>query len=146
MIIWTRPFHSADSEPISKMVGEAFTEVYPSNLWADIAAYWAEGLTVMLDDSDVIGASVGVIDSEASSRILILVVKPAYRNRGLGKVLLERHYEACRNRRIARVKLEVRHGNDGALRFYQREGFKVEGTLPCFYTDGTDAWQMVKML
>lgn len=146
MIIWTRPFNPNDATPISQIVSEAFTEVYPQHIWADIASYWPEGLVLMLDDSDVIGAIVGVIDSEDTSRVLILVLKPAYRSRGLGKVLLERHYEACGSRRINKVKLEVRHGNDGAKRFYERNGFKLEGTLPCFYTDGSDAWQMSKTL
>jgi ribosomal protein S18 acetylase RimI-like enzyme len=141
-----RPVHQGDSEAISRIVGEAFTEVYPGTLWADIASYWHDGLIVLLDDSEVIGSSVGVVEPDGVSRILILVVKPAYRGRGLGKMLLDRHFEICRKRGVKKVRLEVRHGNEGALRFYQREGFRVEGTLPCFYTDGTDAWQMGRAL
>jgi ribosomal-protein-alanine N-acetyltransferase len=146
LIIWTRPFNPTDSTPISQIVSEAFTEVYPQHIWADIASYWPDGLILMLDDADVIGVIVGVVDSEDTSRVLILVLNPSYRNRGLGKVLLERHYEACREKGITKVKLEVRHGNDGARRFYERNGFKLEGTLPCFYTDGSDAWQMSKTI
>ncbi|MFH0816781.1 MAG: GNAT family N-acetyltransferase [Methanobacteriota archaeon] len=146
MIIWTRPFNQSDANPISEIVGEAFTEVYPNHIWADIASYWPDGLVVMLDDGDVVGAAVGVAEPDGTSRILILVLKPAYRSRGLGKVLLERHYEACRKRGISKVKLEVRHGNEGAMRFYGRNGYKLEGKLPCFYTDGADAWQMSKTI
>ena len=146
MIIWMRPFYPLDATPISDIVSEAFTEVYPRHIWEGIASYWPDGLVLMLDDGDVIGVVVGVVDSDETSRVLILALKPAYRRRGLGKALLERHYQACRAKGITKVKLEVRHGNDGAKRFYERNGFKLEGTLPCFYTDGADAWQMSKII
>jgi ribosomal-protein-alanine N-acetyltransferase len=141
-IIWTRPFVPADSEPISAIVRETFTEVYPSGLWADIAAYWPEGVTVLLDDAEVVGAIAGVIDSSSSTRVLILVVRPSHRGRGLGKMLLDVHIRATLQRGIHTVKLEVRDGNEGAMRFYGRNGFRTIGKLPCFYTDGMDAWQM----
>lgn len=146
MTVWTRPFNPVDVPAMVEMVREAFTEVYPSQIWADIAGYWPEGFIVLMSDSEQIGALVGVIDSEASSRILILVVRPQHRGKRLGAMLLERFYGACRERGIKTISLEVRKGNDGAKKFYEKNGFKTVRELPCFYTNGDDAWQMTKIL
>lgn len=140
--VWTRPFNSLDVPAIVQMVGEAFTERYPESLWADVARYWPDGFIVALRDGEVIGAAVGVRDAEASARILILVVKPDHRGRGLGRMLLERFLGSCRALGVRAINLEVRKTNEAARRFYERNGFAVRMELPCFYTDGTDAWQM----
>jgi ribosomal-protein-alanine N-acetyltransferase len=142
MMMWIRPFRNEDTEQISKIVAEAFTEIYPKGVWADIARYWPEGVSVLLDDSTVIGTLVAVVETEGVSRVLILALKPEHRRRGGGKMLLDHHIRVCKGLGMRRVKLEVRKGNDLAMRFYERQGFKSEGTLPCFYTDGADAFQM----
>jgi len=142
MMVWTRPFNPVDVPAMVEMVQEAFTEVYPSHLWADIAGYWPDGFLILLDGNEQIGALVGVMDSESTARILILVVRPQHRGRKYGETLLERFYEACLDRGIRNVTLEVRKTNDGAIKFYEARGFKIVRELPCFYTDGADAWQM----
>ena len=143
-MIWTRPFNPIDVPAMVEMVNEAFTEVYPSNLWADIAGYWPEGFIMLLDGNAQIGALVGVMDSEINARVLILVVKPRHRNKNYGSLLLERLYEASKARTLKTITLEVRKSNGSALRFYEKNGFKTVRELPCFYTNGDDAWQMQK--
>jgi len=36
--------------------------------------------------------------------------------------------------------------NATAIRFYQRYGFQIAGTLPRFYTDGEDGYKMMRHL
>ena len=146
MMVWTRPFNPVDVPAMVEMVQETFTETYPSHLWVEIAGYWPDGFIMLLDGNEQIGALVGVMDSEGSARVLILVVRPQHRGRKYGAMLLERFFDACRERGLKSITLEVRKGNGGALKFYEAGGFKIVRELPCFYTNGDDAWQMQKVL
>jgi len=78
--------------------------------------------------------------------ILNIAVDPAFRGRGLGKRLLEYALEYCRGLGAERVELEVRTGNDAAIALYQKYGFEIRELVPCYYSNGEDAFVMVKKL
>jgi RimJ/RimL family protein N-acetyltransferase len=52
---------------------------------------------------------------------------PDWRGHGVGRRLIERTLEACRAFPLARVELEVRTDNAGAIALYRRVGFEEEG-------------------
>jgi len=54
-----------------------------------------------------------------------LVILPEYRNRGYGKLLMDRVLKYFKDKNIARVELKVAYGNDDAKRFYENYGFKL---------------------
>jgi len=56
-----------------------------------------------------------------------LYVAPSQRGTGLGSELMRAVYERARGWSAAYCKLMVHAGNDGALAFYKRLGFKVVG-------------------
>lgn len=60
---------------------------------------------------------------------LTVAVHPAWQGNGLGTLLFEKLIEAARTLepRITRIELMAREGNNGAIRLYQRLGFKIEG-------------------
>lgn len=78
--------------------------------------------------------------------ILNIAVDPAFRGRGLGKRLLEYALEYCRGLGAERVELEVRTGNDAAIALYRKYGFEIRELVPCYYSNGEDAFVMVKRL
>ncbi len=78
--------------------------------------------------------------------ILNIAVDPAFRGRGLGKRLLEYALEYCRRLGAKQIELEVRTGNDAAIALYQKYGFEIRELRPCYYSDGEDAFVMVKAL
>jgi ribosomal-protein-alanine N-acetyltransferase len=78
--------------------------------------------------------------------ILNIAVDPAFRGRGLGKRLLEYALEYCRQLGAEQIELEVRTGNDAAIALYQKYGFVIRELVPCYYSDGEDAFVMVKRL
>jgi len=78
--------------------------------------------------------------------ILNIAVDPAYRGRGLGKRLLEYALDYCRRLGAERVELEVRTGNDPAIALYRKYGFVIRERLPFYYSDGEDAFVMVREL
>ncbi len=78
--------------------------------------------------------------------ILNIAVDPAYRGRGLGKRLLEYALDYCRQVGAERVELEVRTSNSAAIALYQKYGFVIHELIPCYYSDGEDAFVMVRRL
>ena len=55
---------------------------------------------------------------------------PKYRGRGLGTQMLGRAREAAREGGCRELSLRVFEGNEGALRLYRREGFRVVHRAP----------------
>jgi ribosomal protein S18 acetylase RimI-like enzyme len=41
------------------------------------------------------------------------------------------------------MQLEVRTTNASAIRFYEKQGFRISETLPNFYSNGGSAYRMV---
>ena len=64
------------------------------------------------------------------THLVELAVAPAHRGVGHGSALLT---EVCN--RGGECRLTVRSDNDGARRFYERHGFRVETRLPAYYGD-----------
>ena len=60
---------------------------------------------------------------------LTIAVHPDWQGKGLGSMLFGQLIEAARVLAppVARIELFAREGNAGAIRLYQRMGFKIEG-------------------
>ena len=56
-------------------------------------------------------------------------IAPAYRDRGLGRRLIDAVINSARDRGVSRVSLHVRADNTRAIRLYERLGFRHEGRL-----------------
>jgi ribosomal protein S18 acetylase RimI-like enzyme len=54
-----------------------------------------------------------------------IVVAPGYRGSGLGAAMLERLRAVARDAGARRLTLKVYRTNEGAIRFYEREGFST---------------------
>lgn len=80
---------------------------------------------------------------QAAGHIKNFAVAPAARNQGIGTQLLTRALVALSIAGAQTVSLEVRRGNAGARRLYQRVGFQTAGVEPEYYDDGEDAVIMV---
>jgi len=85
---------------------------------------------------EVLGFLLGrIIPDEAE--ILRLAVRPSFWRRGLGSKLLENFLERMRKHRIKRVFLEVSTQNEGALKLYQKFGFKILAERKNYYEDSS---------
>jgi GNAT superfamily N-acetyltransferase len=62
--------------------------------------------------------------ADAGGSVETLSVLPGYRGAGLGSRLMDRVREEVRTRGIGLLLLGVVAGNDGAERFYERQGFR----------------------
>lgn len=80
------------------------------------------------------------------ARLYSIAVAHEARGRGLGEALLAAVERAARARGCRRLRLEVRQDNAGAIRLYERLGYRRFGAYAGFYEDGADAWRYEKDL
>ncbi len=80
------------------------------------------------------------------ARLYSIAVSDEARGRGLGEALLAAAEEAAREHSCSRMRLEVRQDNAGAIRLYERQGYRRFAARPRYYEDGADAWRYEKVL
>jgi ribosomal-protein-alanine N-acetyltransferase len=74
------------------------------------------------------------------SHLLNIAVHPDRRGQGIGRALLVECIRRAARAGALRIFLEVRAGNDDAMRLYRRMGFVFRGVREGYYTDtGEDA-------
>lgn len=79
--------------------------------------------TILFDEAEIRNVAVG----------------PGSRNRGVGRLLVEKVLAECRDREASFVGLEVRVSNAPARALYERLGFREAGRRPGYYENGEDA-------
>lgn len=89
---------------------------------------------VMEEDNKIIGYG-GFWQILDEGHFTNLAITPSYRNKGLGKKLIEAMLNFARTLDIASVTLEVRENNENALRAYKTLGFQIEGKRSRYYTN-----------
>lgn len=78
--------------------------------------------------------------------LINIAVDPRFRGRGLGEALLERVLREAVGQGARTVHLEVREQNAPAITLYRKHGFEVLGRVDRYYSDGTAALMMEKVL
>ena len=78
-----------------------------------------------------------------SATICQIAVHPYLQRRQLGSAMMDEIYNDCYAKRIKSLTLEVRVGNEPAINFYKKHGFKIETTKPHYYDNGEDAYYMI---
>ena len=70
--------------------------------------------------------------------VMNVAVDPAHRGRGVARALLERLFELTAEDDERGYTLEVRVSNAGAIRLYERLGFRSRGVRRGYYTDNRE--------
>ena len=73
-----------------------------------------------------------------------ICIKEKYRRNGLAQKLLDMCFEDIKENECMVITLEVRKSNEKAIKLYQKNGFDIVLTKPQYYSDGEDAYYMVK--
>jgi len=99
------------------------------------------------DASGVLGKAVLFLRRNTDiGRLYSVAVARAARGRGVGEALVRAVERAARAHGCRRLRLEVRQDNAGAIRLYERLGYRRFGAHAGFYEDGADAWRYEKEL
>lgn len=132
------PLAAPEDVPLlGRIMGEAFDprfgEAWTTSQLAGalgIADTWAQ---LGRDGDEVFGFSLTrrIIDE---AELMLVAVPPDQRGRGYGRRLVEGAMEAARQRGARTMFLEVRDGNEAALRLYRSLGFTAAGRRQNYYT------------
>ena len=95
------------------------------------------------------GKIVGFILTEENpplAHIITLDVAESYRRQGVGSALLAEREQNLARRGVRTILLETATGNEAAVAFWQRRGYRIEATLKRYYLSRIDAYEMRKKL
>ncbi|MDR3387426.1 MAG: GNAT family N-acetyltransferase [Rudaea sp.] len=100
-----------------------------------------------VDGSGLLGKAVVFFRAHSDiARLYSIAVGHRARGRGLGEALLAAAERMARDCGCSRMRLEVRQDNAGAIRLYERQGYRRFGARTGYYEDGGDAWRYEKEL
>ncbi len=95
-----------------------------------------DGFLVAQKDGVVVGYVIGIAMGRKGV-VISLAVSPEFRRKGIGSRLINEILDCLKS--TEEVDVQVRIGNRSALKFYQSVGFKKEGIIKNYYSDGEDA-------
>jgi ribosomal-protein-alanine N-acetyltransferase len=78
--------------------------------------------------------------------IVTIDVLKAWRRRGVGSLLMDAAEQWAGGQHLRMIGLEVAGDNTAAQKFYEARGYTKVEEIEHYYSDGTDAWVMVKEL
>jgi len=102
---------------------------------------WLQWLFGSVQDSRVIGY-VGFRLEGGAGHITTIALRPEWRGRGLGELLLLTALERIVEQGVDAATLEMRPSNDVAHQLYRKYGFEIVKSRWRYYRDGEDAWVM----
>ncbi len=105
---------------------------------------------ILAEDGDSLAGFViaqeAVIRKSRGGHVVTIDVAPAFRRRGIGRLLMERVEERLRTAGADWLRLEVAVNNSAAAEFYSGLGFEAIGRIPDYYHGSIDAIVMEKPL
>ncbi len=114
--------------------------------WKDLLKLKDLILITALNNDQIIGYVLFLtqpIDSFA--HLIQIAIEKEFRGKGLSKVLLEKSFFEINKQSIKTIQLEVSVTNEIAINLYQKMGFTTSRSIAKFYSNGEDAYIMLKM-
>jgi ribosomal-protein-alanine N-acetyltransferase len=121
----------------------SFQEQYPQSLFMMFLENNPNTFLVAEYGGKVIGYVMGYLRPDMEGQIMSIAVDPAYRGNGIGSALLTEAIERLIREGARYIGLEVRVSNIGAIRLYERFGFRRVKRIIGYYSDGEDAYYML---
>jgi [ribosomal protein S18]-alanine N-acetyltransferase len=81
-----------------------------------------------------------------NAELVSIAVDPRDRGRGVARLLLDYTAAQLRLKQTRAWWLMVEIGNESAIRFYEKYGFKLTKRVKGYYGRGRDAWRMKMVL
>lgn len=95
-----------------------------------------------LEDDKLVGYI--SINVDTFGEVLNFFVIEGYRNKGIGQMLFDAALTHFRDNKCKSVSLEVKETNMGAIKFYEKNGFKKNHIRYNYYKDHSNAILMIK--
>lgn len=139
MSVSIRDMLASDIAEVIAIERSAFTDAWTAGVFAEELDAPRRALLVAEEEGVIVGyAVIMVVEEEA--HLMNLAVSAGRRGGGVGRALARSAFERAAGLGAARVTLEVRPGNDAAIRLYESMGLRSVGRRPGYYLDtGEDA-------
>ncbi len=132
-----RPLRPEDIPALARLEREIFSVPWSQRAFEELLEHDYSLYLVAEEDGIPVGcAGLTVLDNEGD--IDKVMVEERLRGQGIGRLLLQRLLEEGGRRGITEFTLEVRAGNQAAVRLYEKLGFVAEGVRPGFYRKPTE--------
>ncbi len=129
-----------DIPAAAALEAQCFSEPWTENAYR--SAFGREGIDYFFWAEEEAGEVIGIISLTRmgdEGEIGNVAVRPDRRRCGIARRLLQTALEyGERELHMEAFTLEVRDGNEGAIRLYESEGFRTEGIRPRFYKKPTE--------
>jgi len=142
MSVVVREMRWWDIEPVMQLeralfVDDAWTDTM---FWSELAEHDSRHYVVADVDGSIVGYAGLCAYPSGEAYVQTIGVAPDRRRAGIGTVLLTDLLDDAQRRGCSHVDLEVRDGNDEAMRLYERHGFRRVGVRRSYYQpSGADA-------
>ena len=141
-----------DLIPVMEINLKTLPEHYSDYFYESLLAEMPESFIVAQIDETYVGYIMCKIEFGFSNfkklgfvkkgHMVSVAILPEFRNRGIGRALVEEAVNGVRIRKCDEFYLEVRCSNTGAIGLYEKLGFVKRQRLNEYYRDGEDAYLM----
>lgn len=134
-----RPMTPADLDAVLAIERQSSPDPWtPGILHDELHGEARHYLVAAAANGAVIGFS-GMLAQVGEGHVTNIAVDPLFRSRRVAARLLLPSMRWALRQEVGALTLEVRVGNDPAIRLYRRFGFAPVGTRPKYYANGDDA-------
>ena len=136
-----RPWKKEDIPVIAQMERRCFHDAWTEDMLFDTLRYPVYHCFLAEEDGKICGYCCLIVVCEDAEVGNIAVDLP-FRERGIGKALMERMHQCAKEKGATQCFLEVRASNENAIALYKKFGYEAYGIRVGYYEDGEDALAM----
>lgn len=129
-----RPARQRDLAAIVEIETATFPRPWNRDTFVNILRRAETELLVGVDGNAVVGYAV-LVRATGEAELANLAVSPAHRGQGVGEALLQHATRTLVDHGVRRLYLAVRTSNTGAIRLYERFGFRGIGVHRSYYRE-----------
>ena len=142
----------SDIIPVMEINLKTLPEHYSDYFYESLLAELPEAFIVAEVDKKLVGYIMCKIEYGFSNfkklgfvkkgHVVSVAVLPEYRQKGIGRALVEESMAGVKSKKSDELYLEVRCSNNEAIRLYEKLSFIIKQRLKAYYRDGEDAYLM----
>ncbi len=133
-MISIRTMTASDISEVASLEKLVFSDPWSEKVYTETLALDGVEYVVACDGEKIIGAA-GVRNIVGTGEITNVMISPAYRGKGIGRQMMSELIRRGAALGAQDLTLEVRAGNDHAIRLYESLGFISAGIRPGFYNN-----------
>jgi ribosomal-protein-alanine N-acetyltransferase len=141
-VLTIRQFQPTDTFKVIKLASITLTEQYNPSLFSYFYETYPDGFIVAELNHKIVGFLIGIKLKNNRTKILMISVEPLYQRQQIGEKLLNEFIKTTIERNMKTIELEVRTDNEQAIKFYEKNGFKIVEKIEEFYQSGESAFTM----